>query len=224
MNEVFAIVGKKPVMGFSKTRLAEDIGDRWALEFYKAFMHDFFSSLKKNFKGKIYFFYTPDKDDSFQYFQREFQSVGLTDIELVAQPESPFFDRLNFVFNRINEKEGPSYIHLTGTDIPDFPFDKLKSLDKNRVCVGPDSDGGFYYFGGSSDLDEPFKFQKEDFKSTEVFELLKHRLDEIAQPFNELGEWSDIDYLEDLQNFAELRKLPIESETMQLFLKWKQLR
>ena len=46
-KKYFVVFGKEPIKGFSKTRLAEDLGEKASLRLYDAFIKDFFMNLKR---------------------------------------------------------------------------------------------------------------------------------------------------------------------------------
>jgi len=199
MNEVLAIIGKRPIKGFSKTRLAKDIGEDKALQLYQCFIQDFFQSIPS--KYKVYLFGTPKDDQTKEYFSQ------FTNSNFYFQDELPFFQRLSQIFKTIESIEGREcFIHLTGTDIPDFPFDRLdKIVDKERIYLGPDRDGGYYYLGAKSYYNDVFDIDANAGKSTVLHETLK-LCGEKGYKTYLLDTWSDIDTLEDLRNSSLYEK------------------
>jgi len=210
----FVVIGKKPMRGFSKTRLAKEVGEERSLALYDAFIRDFFKNLessqresgfsKRNF-GDVELFVTPSEVQSVTYFEKILSGVGMDNFRIRFQVEERFFERLNCIFKEINYESEGSFVHLTGTDIPDFPFQFLKKdffnyLKATDVVIGPDEDGGFYYLGMNSKFYNIFQDIDnliEDNKS--VFEILVNQCKKIGLRVRFLEKWSDIDNLLDLR-------------------------
>jgi len=199
MQEVLAIIGKRPIKGFSKTRLAKDLGEDKALVLYRAFIDDFFKLIPK--KYKIYFFGTPNDAATKKYFQE------ITELNFFFQKELPFFARLKDIFKTIERLEGAEcFVHLTGTDIPDFPFAELESVGEDAdVYVGPDRDGGYYYIGAKSGRQDIFDISVAD-GSRSVFTKTMQLCEEKGDRVRLLKEWSDIDTKADLENSSLYEK------------------
>jgi glycosyltransferase A (GT-A) superfamily protein (DUF2064 family) len=201
VQNIFAVIGKGSGFGFAKTRLEKDLGQFIAQDFYRAFLSDFFTSLSKNFDGidKLQLFLTPPSEKTEALF-RSFLSQKLRDrAEFLFQPELPFFERLYFLFNHIEKKQEGSFIHLTGTDIPDFPFHHLTEIvDKEQIYIGEDEDGGFYYLGARSCYMDVFEIK--DFLSSgmSVCEAVKMQARRMGVSLVELPNWADVDTKEDL--------------------------
>ena len=195
MKEIFAVFAKRPLEGFSKTRLADSIGKRKAFMLYSAFMKDFFYRLKRVWKHSIWIFYTPPDESSLHYFDNFFLKSNLP-VKFVPQKELSFFHRLKWLFDRVAREESNAFIHLTGTDIPDFPFDFLKRVELGRknVFLGPDSDEGYYYVGAHCSHSAIFEGKGK----TPLKAVLK-QCQKLDIGMNLLPEWSDIDTLSDLK-------------------------
>jgi len=193
-----------PLKGFSKTRLSKDVGEEHALRLYDAFIKDFSANLANfNFFESIYIFGTPNQLETDAYFRQEFSRFK---INYFPQSELPFFHRLSQVFLKIRSIEGDCFIHLTGTDIPDFPFEEIKSFmpRPNTIYLGPDTDGGFYYVGGESKFDGIFDFEI----TGSILESITRRVLNLGLEVSHLKTWSDIDDLADLE--ATLARTPQE--------------
>ncbi|MDH5582073.1 MAG: DUF2064 domain-containing protein, partial [Bdellovibrionales bacterium] len=147
MKEVFVVVGKKPERGVSKTRLSQSVGEEKALKIYEAFLKDFFTRLKIHTSFPILFFGSSNDGSGQSYFKELFNKLECHDIKYFDQPIGGLMERLTNIFKRV-EKDYPGvFVHLTGTDIPDFPFKYLHEIDYEKVNLGPDDDGGYYYVG-----------------------------------------------------------------------------
>lgn len=202
MKEVFAVIGKMPLLGFSKTRLAKDIGENQALALYHAMIKDFLAGLKQYLNNDIclYLYITPDTPESFLFFQERLKASSIENYKILFQPELPFFNRLSYLFKEINKSEGESFVHLTGTDILDFPFSFLKQADtfeNNSVSIGPDRDGGYYYIGTISKNDSIFAIEGLLDGTTSVFDATLRNINRHHLKVQIFPMWSDIDNIED---------------------------
>jgi glycosyltransferase A (GT-A) superfamily protein (DUF2064 family) len=201
----FVVIGKRPIKGFSKTRLAKDIGDDLALQFYEAFIKDFFYGMKNwregnsEFDHQLHFFGTPEEDKTKTYFEEIFKNVGLSEVNFSFQEEVPFFDRLKGIFK--NHFERDSFLHLTGTDIPDFPFEYIEEIYSQDadIYIGPDDDYGFYYLGAKAGHFEVFEIQNHLDQGHGVKESIHLQAEVLGLKVHELENWSDVDCLEDLR-------------------------
>ena len=201
MKKIFAIVGKRPIPDFSKTRLAESVGNDFADQLYRAFIQDFFRNLatSKFNEETIWFFGTPAEEETKKYFQifgDKFEKYHYFHQEDVA-----FFERLKNIFNQADPQD---IIYLTGTDLPDFPFNKIQdlSIDDGEFVIGPDPDGGFYFLAAKAKYAELFDIDhlvKDGMDS--VFETILARGKELELTPMIIDEWSDIDTLSDLKEF-----------------------
>lgn len=200
MDEVFAVVGKFPQKGFSKTRLAESIGDENALYCYQAMIRDFLAGYKNKANPlPLYFFYTPSSEETRAFFHEELIRAGVNQFQLIAQPDQDFFQRLKFVFRTIKAKEGSVFVHLTGTDIPDFPF-HLLNIGQATPQIGPDSDGGYFYLGAPSEWHDLFNLEGKFEGGSGVFQATIDQAKTLGLNLKQLLPWSDVDNLSDLKN------------------------
>jgi len=213
-GKYFVVFGKAPMKGFSKTRLAKDLGKETSLNLYCAFVKDFLKNLKKAQKSSEFFerivghlelFVTPPENDSVTYFEKILKDLEIDNFRVRFQAEKKFYERLGEIFKEIDLESENSFIHLTGTDIPDFPFNFLNeklfsSLDVDDVIIGPDEDGGFYYLGMSSKYYNLFySMSDEEFGRNSVFEELVNQCKKIGLRVRLLEKWSDIDTFLDLK-------------------------
>lgn len=202
MNECFAIIGKAPVPGLSKTRLAKDIGEERAVQAYKMIMEYFFIRLSREIGNrKLFFFYTPDNEYSKSYFNEALSLFNPSNVSMIAQPETAFFSKLSWMFKYIYDQEGETRVHLTGTDIPDFPLEVTdEPIDQNQCLIGPDNDGGFYYLQAFSSDYEALNIDNivKD-GDVDVLEAMKNSFISHEKTPLFTQTWSDIDNLEDLK-------------------------
>ncbi|MFI5390571.1 MAG: hypothetical protein ACHQYQ_04345, partial [Bacteriovoracales bacterium] len=160
----------------------------------------------------IYIFGTPDTLDTKEYFFREFSNFN---INYFPQSELPFFQRLKDLFLKIREVEGECFIHLTGTDIPDFPFEEIEKINPrpNTIYLGPDIDGGFYYVGGEARFFDIFSF----IPGENILERISKRIRDLGLEVSHLKTWSDIDDLRGLKVALERSSREKISHTRELW-------
>ena len=212
MKQVFTVIGKRPVEGYSKTRLAAEVGEVEAYELYDSFIDDFFTNFRKHTsKASLFFYGAPAISQTEDYFKQKFLKCQIIDFQFYFQKEKPFFERLSDIFEDVRFRVGgETFVHLTGTDIPDFPFEEIKKQNINDadVFIGPDSDGGFYYLGSKAKNDEIFEFIKEKKEDESVLDALVSRCRNLNLEVKVLKEWSDIDTKDDLE--TTLKRSPKE--------------
>ncbi len=210
----FVVIGKRPMRGFSKTRLAKEVGEEKSVLLYDAFIKDFFKNLDLNQReggfskrsfGDVELFVTPSEVQSVTYFENMLKELGLDNFRIRFQAEKKFFERLGCIFKEIHVDSDGSFLHLTGTDIPDFPFQFLKQdffndLTIEDVVIGPDEDGGFYYLGLNSKFYNIFQdIDNLIVGNKSVFDVLVNQCKKIGLRVRLLEKWSDIDNLSDLK-------------------------
>ena len=213
MDEIiffFVVVAKMPKEGFSKTRLAKDLHYGDSEKLYDAFIKDFFLNYSKKVKGlekifgRLNLFITPKSEGPKNYFKKILEPLFLQDTQIDFQSERPFFLRLKDIFERMKIQNGNHFIHLTGTDIPDFPFKLIEnyfslSKGKDDVIIGPDEDGGFYYIGMEAKNSSVFEIEEGIKRGREsVLTLILKRCRQLGLRVKVLEKWSDIDNLNDL--------------------------
>jgi len=200
MKELFVVVGKKPEKGVSKTRLSQSIGEDKATQIYQAFLKDFFTRLKKNTMIPIIFFGSSTDGSAQEYFEELFRELGHNKLQYFDQPSGGLMERLVYIFKKI-EKEYPGYfIHLTGTDIPDFPFQFLNTVDYEKVNIGPDCDGGYYYIGARASHHFLFEVPAELEGCHSLLDKTRTIIRNKNIKMNEFPGWSDVDTIDELQN------------------------
>ena len=199
MKEVFAIFGKRPVAGFSKTRLEKDLGANKAQALYHSFMEEFFQRM--NLDMDLHLFATPREPETESYFKELIKRP----FKFYFQSELPFFERLKEVFTSFED----SFIHLTGTDIPDFPFEIIDQVKPglHEVFIGPDQGGGFYYLGAHCKHSEIFALDLESGADNVLVKIIE-KAESLGLKVSLLKKWSDIDAIDDLNAYLLRKKLP----------------
>lgn len=145
MTRHFGIFAKRPQAGQVKTRLATDLGDAVAVEFYAAFLED----LIERFRGvadRRCVGIAPDDEPTREYFRELCEG----DYELWPQPETDLGGRMTAFFETACDA-GASRIVLIGSDSPTLPAEYIEdafALLETADCVlGPATDGGYYLIG-----------------------------------------------------------------------------
>ena len=129
---------------------------------------------------------TPSRNQSFNYFKRILNEIELDKFKISFQSEKSFFERLKVIFKEKNLESGSSFIHLTGTDIPDFPFHFIQeeifsNLKLDDIVIGPDEDGGFYYLGMNAKFYNLFDLLNDhELKNESVLEQLVNHCKKIG--------------------------------------------
>lgn len=140
------IIGRAPIPGEAKKRLAADVGEKWAHRYYLAMLEDFFQNLSshQNQFHEIILSIDPYNEVTQDYFLDLLERHEIRDFELTKQHEGPFFERLHKLLEIY--KDESSSIHLTGTDVPNIDYSSICLAElQNTNYLGPDRDGGFYY-------------------------------------------------------------------------------
>jgi hypothetical protein len=140
------IFARYPNKGKVKTRLAKEIGEESALEFYKSCAENTFAECKKLKSEKIllYLFYSDVKDKALitKWAGSEFLFIPQTGTTLGEKMQNAFEE----VFSN-----GVKKAVIIGTDIPDIEANLIKDscdiLNCADTVIGPAADGGYYLLG-----------------------------------------------------------------------------
>jgi uncharacterized protein len=193
MKEVFVIVGKEPLPGFAKTRLSERFSPEEAAEFCLAFTQDLLRRAKEHNPYPLHLLGYPQTPSCEKFFKNIAPWANFS-----FQRGDNFFERLS----SLGEQFEGSWIYLTGTDVPDFPFDMLKEVrpSGNDCFLGPDEDGGFYFMAAPSKAFSVFLKMNSQSEGESVYQKLLNLLQSERYDVKELKSWSDIDTALDLAN------------------------
>jgi hypothetical protein len=97
---------------------------------------------------------------------------------------------------------------LIGSDCPYMTKEDLTegflSLDKADVCLGPCIDGGYYLIGMKEKRN--YLFQNIEWSSNSVFYDTIDKIYEHELSVATLNKYSDIDYIEDYNNWKEIKR------------------
>ena len=192
-----------PMAGKVKTRLAKNMGNKFAVSFFKACAeHTFMELLKVKETGPELFLFCSEENEieqvmqwagnNFNYFSQLGKDLGLK-----------MFNAFDTVFKR-----GYKKVIIIGTDAPDVSMNILQSaisvLDNYSVVVGPANDGGYYLLGFKSKLID--LFSGIEWSTNSVFDNTIKKLNNSKINYFVLDELIDIDTLDDLQNWLKHHK------------------
>ncbi|MCP4914182.1 MAG: hypothetical protein GY909_13805 [Oligoflexia bacterium] len=193
-----SVVTKYPHGGNSKTRIASETDQSTASKLSEAFLCDFIQNFSKSSLGlDLQLWITPSTPTTKDYYQEICRRFNVN-AELFAQPDITFFERLSFIVFKA-KSAGIDWVLMTGSDIPDFPFEQYSEVrfEENHVYIGPDSDQGFYFIAlESKNFDLLNLFVPE---SQTVLDSLVKKCKDGGIQVKLLKEWSDIDTIEDLK-------------------------
>lgn len=185
---------KEPKVGYVKTRLAKDTGDKFATDLYKLFVKDLINSLQ-NYGGDFKLCAYPKLDivnKEFGNFNNFLQQDGDLGIKIKATFEEQFdvgYKKIVLI--------GSDTLHITKETIK-ISFEKLNNHD---IVLGPSADGGYYLVA----------FNKTTFYK-EIFENISWSTDKVLEQTIQklqgkrvylLDELNDIDILDDLKEFYD---------------------
>lgn len=203
MNSNFGMFVKFPEPGRVKTRLAEEIGDRFAADLYAAFVHDLMARFH-NLPARRILAYTPDDERTREFFERRNDYGVLCEpgYELWPQPEGSLADRMIAFFDEF----GPEPVVLIGSDSPtldrfhvEYALQRLKEVD---CMLGPATDGGLYLIGLRGEQSSRI-LRKVAWGTSRVFEQTVAEAQRFGLSLDTLQPWYDIDTLADLNFLRE---------------------
>jgi rSAM/selenodomain-associated transferase 2/rSAM/selenodomain-associated transferase 1 len=193
------IFARFPSPGKVKTRLAGDIGDGPAAEFYKLCAeHVFQESDRLSGRVQRYLFYSNPEDS------KEMQHWGGPRFNYVAQAGSDLGRRLEHAFGRVFEHGAQKAIVLA-TDVPgisaDIVDEAFRALDSSDVVLGPCPDGGYYLLGMKRLHKE--LFTDIPWSTDQVLDRTSGAVSKLGLTVRLLPALADIDNGEDLRNWYE---------------------
>ena len=197
------IFTKFPVEGKVKTRLAKNMGNKFAVSFYRVCAeHTFKELVKVKETGSELFLFCSEENEieqvmkwagkDFNYYSQQGNDLGLK-----------MYNAFDTVFKR-----GYKKVIIIGTDAPDVSMKIVQSailvLDNYSVVIGPANDGGYYLLGFKLKLID--LFSGIEWSTNSVFDNTIEKLKNSKINYFTLDELTDIDTLEDLQNWLKQYK------------------
>lgn len=190
-EERLLIFVKNPAIGKVKTRLAATLGDKKALEVYKALMA-YTQHVTSEVDVNRQVWYSSHVDDADNWSAEHYEKRLQTGTDLGA--------RMNNAFNEAFV-EGYNKIVIIGSDCPDLnshhiikAFQLLNEID---CVIGPSEDGGYYLLGLNQKL--PKLFKDKEWSTESVLDEALHILNSNGFTYELLEELNDIDTEDDLK-------------------------
>ena len=196
-KQLLIIYAKNPIQGKVKTRLAETIGDKKALEIYQFLLSNIQSEIKE-LKVDVEVHYTHFIDDEDDWQGNRLQKKMQIEGDLGERMDSTFKQAFANGYQQVIGV-GTDIYDLNALDIQDG-FDQLETYD---YCLGPANDGGYYLIGMTEY--QPKLFQNKSWSTSSV---LQETLRDLAgEDVALLNEKMDIDTIDDVEQIDELNQL-----------------
>lgn len=186
---------KNPIPGKVKTRLAKDLGEEKAVEYYKKLLKITREESEKTdaVKWLCYGDFINENDEWKEEIFLKKQQFG-----------NSLGDRMSSFFKE-GFDSGFKRIVIIGSDCPDLQSSDLDQafakLYVSDAVIGPANDGGYYLLGLSKNVD---LFKNKEWSTESVFKDTLEDFKKEKLSFDILAEKIDLDTLEDLKNFPNL--------------------
>lgn len=188
------IFQKNAVLGKVKTRIAATAGDHKALEIYHLLTTYTHREARDVKVDKFLFFsdYIPEE-----------ASALYPGYQLRVQCQGDLGDRMSDAFSLLFS-QGYSSVVIVGTDCPELKASDLNgaflALTHHDLVIGPARDGGYYLLGTNGYRPELFRDIR--WSTSEVLEHTLDRANEAALDYEFLEIYSDVDTMEDWEDFC----------------------
>ena len=193
-KSLLLVFAKNPTLGKVKTRLAKTIGNKKALEIYKALLKKTASVLEE-LEMDIHLYYSNhiEKNDLFS--------------TVVTQKKIQTGDELGERMVNAFKESFTSYkkVVIIGTDLWTLESKDIKNafkaLEQHTVVIGPSTDGGYYLLGMTEIIPQIF-LDKEWGTPRVLHNTLK---DLKSVKYHLLQEKNDVDTFSDLEEYPTLK-------------------
>ncbi|QMU60739.1 MAG: DUF2064 domain-containing protein [Gammaproteobacteria bacterium] len=188
---------KHPEPGLVKSRLAKDIGDKYAAEIYKLLLDETLKSIF-NIGAEVYLYCYPNADHPI--LQQYKNKYGLT---LKQQCDGDLGMKMfHAITNHLN---GNNNVVLVGSDCLEINASYIQNTFEslnlgNEIVLGPAIDGG-YALIGATNLNISI-FQDIAWSSNEVLKQTVEKINELNWKYSCLNKVRDLDTLGDFQYFS----------------------
>lgn len=213
-RDAFILFLRYPEKGVVKTRLAAALGEDRTYELYRCFLVDL-SVMVREVKAATIIVYSGPAGAVFPEFPG---------VMCLRQRGDDLGDRLYFALEDVLAL-GFDRLVLAGSDIPDLPpafvNEALNRLAAADIVLGPGTDGGYYLIGCRRGGLNRAIFSGIPWSTPRVLSETLARAAKVNMAAWLLPEWSDIDDLEDLQQFYERNAHRAASSRVMKFLKSK---
>ena len=140
-QEALVIMARYPEEGAVKTRLARDLGPRWTLRLYRAFIDDLAGKFG-SFPRPLIWYYLPESSPFPQLFSQRYPCR--------PQSGSSLQERMLRIFEDLFG-EGFQRVVVIGADVPHIPVEAVEDafalLSATDVVLRPSCDGGYHLIG-----------------------------------------------------------------------------
>lgn len=189
-EERLLIFVKNPAIGKVKTRLAATLGDKKALEVYKALMA-YTQHVTAEIDVNRQVWYSSHVDDA--------DSWSTEHYEKRLQKGNDLGVKMNHAFDKAFD-EGCTKVVIIGSDCPELTSNHIRiaflKLDEIDCVIGPSEDGGYYLLGLSKRVPELFK--DKEWSTETVLKEAAETLNSHRLSYELLEELNDIDNEDDL--------------------------
>ncbi|MGI9543194.1 MAG: TIGR04282 family arsenosugar biosynthesis glycosyltransferase [Cyclobacteriaceae bacterium] len=181
---------KNPVLGQVKTRLANSLGEKAALDIYQELLN-YTHQLTKPLPFDKAVFYSDRIDNDDQWEEESFQKYGQVGEDLGQRMQHAF---------ETGFARGYKSICLIGSDCyqltSDILYDAFNELKKLPLTIGPSLDGGYYLLGLNQMVDQ--LFENKNWSTDSVYSDTMADVMELKIAHKILPQLRDIDLVEDL--------------------------
>lgn len=194
-KKLLLIFTKNPVLGKCKTRLAQSVGDKTALDIYQ-FLLEHAVTITKDISV-----------DKWVYYSDEIWEDDIWDSQRYHKRLQRGTDLGQKMFHAFQEAFAHGYdkVVIMGCDIYEMQAEDIRagfeSLDTNNIVIGPAEDGGYYLLGMTSLRKDVFE-NKNWGTASVLADTLRNLQDE---KFVLLEERNDVDTLEDIENHPDFQ-------------------
>jgi glycosyltransferase A (GT-A) superfamily protein (DUF2064 family) len=222
-NSLFTFA-KYPEPGKVKTRLAADIGEQTACDFYRWMLEKIVHQTGGSENWSSYLYHAATHAEGESYFENLIDKFAYDQLD--AQPDGDLTEKLKARFSSSmiligpslpmgGGKNGEEYRRIfkyrgvaIGSDCPHVTQNLLNqaftTLESTDVVIGPSTDGGYYLIGLS--VLEFGIFDEIDWSTEYVLDQTLERCKTLGLGVKTLPALSDIDLLADLETWPEGRK------------------
>jgi len=197
-NKAVALFVRHPVPGQVKTRLARDIGNENACQFYQAMVKDILCTISSS-HVPLYLFH--DGSDSTGLPQPWLDAA----CSIVAQHGHTIGERMTEAFKLLFSQNKQQVI-LLGSDIPGIEthmlLESFEILESDDIAIVPATDGGYCLIAIQQTSFDDRIFQDIEWSTERVLQTTLERIDECGLRVTLLASRQDIDTCEDLQTYS----------------------
>lgn len=193
MNRAIITFVRKPELGKVKTRIAAAVGDYEALRIYRELLRHTRRILDQ-VEATRYIYYTQIPPEADRWSSAKYNSRTQVEGDLGRKLQAAFAECLD-----IHDE-----VLVIGSDCatltPQQIEDAFSALSTSDVVIGPTLDGGYYLLGLKRPT--PSLFENIHWSTDTVLEETIAKVTALNQTYTLLERLSDIDYIEDWQQYG----------------------